>query len=226
MSLWEGSLYVRGISFGPKIGPLRLKLRLLSWQKKVEHEPLDPIHHSCSLTGNSISECIFQNLILHIRSRGTSFMTQSSWGFHLLRTEIRHLEMFCTTVVPAPKGRLARASPSIFLHDSQGQATRLDSPLCAQWLIYKCDKTQACVRRDSFVCVTWLINTCDMTHLYVWHGSFMCGITHSCVWHHPFICVTWRTHMRDTNHLLLYGVAMVSEIDKIISLFCRVSSLL
>jgi len=52
-----------------------------------------------------------QDLILRIRSRGTSFITQSSWVFHFRLTEICQAEMFCTTVVPAPKGHLGGASP-------------------------------------------------------------------------------------------------------------------
>jgi len=52
-----------------------------------------------------------QNLILRIRSCGTSFKTQSSWVFEFHLTEICQMEMFCTTVVPAPKGHLGGASP-------------------------------------------------------------------------------------------------------------------
>jgi len=62
-------------------------------------------------------DVILQNLILHIRSCGTSFIPHSSWVFHFL-TEICQMEMFCTTVVPAPKGHLGGASTSIFSYDS------------------------------------------------------------------------------------------------------------
>jgi len=54
---------------------------------------------------------IFQHLILRTRSCVAGFITQHSWFVHFRLTEICQTEMFCTTVVPAPKGHLGGASP-------------------------------------------------------------------------------------------------------------------
>ena len=55
---------------------------------------------------------ILQNLILHKIMR-TAFITQCIWGFHFHLTN-GQVEMFCTTVAPAPKGHLGGASPYFF----------------------------------------------------------------------------------------------------------------
>ena len=74
--------------------------------------------------------------------------------------------------------------------------------------IYMRDTTQSYALYASFKCKTWLICMRDMTDPYVWHPFF--------------VCVTW---LMPTTHAS-YGVATASRIDKIIGLFCRISSLL
>jgi len=54
---------------------------------------------------------ILQNLIVRIRSGGTSFISQSSWVLHFRLPKICQAEIFCTTVVPVSKGHLGGASP-------------------------------------------------------------------------------------------------------------------
>ena len=116
-----------------------------------------------------------------------------------------------------------------------------------------CDRAHSCVTwlinvwHDSFICdithscVTWLI--------YVWHDSslgikepYVMNVWRVCVCAHARIhvcyecvkgvCVCARartpfTHSWHTRYQTVwYGVATVSRIDKIIGLFCRISSLL
>jgi len=121
----------------------------------------------------------------------------------------------------------SRATRLIHLCD---MTHRLD--LLFIWLVRMCDMTPSYVWHDSFTCVTWLLRMCDMTHSHVWHDSFksliwflqVYDMTHSYVWHDSFICVTWLIHMPDTT--FSYGVATISMLLKITSLFCRISSLL
>ena len=102
-------------------------------------------------------------------------------------------------------------------HDSFAFVTRL-------LRVY--DMTFFCVRHYSFTFVTWLLRVCDMTFFYVRQDSFTYAtwllrvrdMTFFYVRHDSFVSFTWSS-------TVLYGVATVSRIDKIIGLFCRISSL-
>jgi len=58
--------------------------------------------------------------------------------------------------------------------------------------------------------VPWLIHTRNMTHSPANH-----------VWNHSQICLTWLVYVSHTPCTSQYGVATVSRIDKIRSLFCK-----
>jgi len=91
---------------------------------------------------------------------------------------------------------------------------------------------------------TWVTRMCAMSHSHVCHGSPTCVPwvvdMCTCKWliisrSHVYMWVTYHTHANDMSHAHVchksllthsYGVATVSRIDKIIGLFCRISSLL
>jgi len=69
---------------------------------------------------------------------------------------------------------------------------------------------------------------CAMTHSHVRHDSFVCAMTRSYVCHDPLKCDVTHAYLQPIPNVTAsnnYGVATVSRIDKIIGLFCRISSL-
>jgi len=123
-----------------------------------------------------------------------------------------------------------------------------DSYVCVTWIIRTCDMTHACAWHDGCICVPWLthigemtysnmrldlfihvtslIRTCDMPHSYMWHDS--CIRVHS-YWRNDLFTHVWRdqcTSDLSITSLVWYAVATVIRIDKILDLFCRISSLL
>jgi len=75
----------------------------------------------------------------------------------------------------------------------------------------------ACCSALQFVVHIAIVPVRDMAHAYAWHDSWK--------------CVTWLIHttkqcVSNRGIPIQYGVATVSRIDKIVGLFCRISSLL
>ena len=113
------------------------------------------------------------------------------------------------------------------------------------WLIRMCDTNHSYASATSCVCVTWLIrwatHECVYTSVRVTWLIGISNATHSYASPHSSICVTWcidERRMRAYTPVYAsslawggcmcqhwYGVAIVSRLDQIISLFCRVSSL-
>jgi len=100
--------------------------------------------------------------------------------------------------------------------------------LCTCYMTHlcTCDMTHLCMCDMSrFNCVTWGVvcvlqlvytSTRDMPHPYVWHDWCVY------VWQDSFICVTWLVHILVMSNVYIwYGVALVSRIDKMTSLFCK-----
>jgi len=111
----------------------------------------------------------------------------------------------------------------------------------------KCAEAHMWVTYVAHMWVTYVAHTtrmCAMSHSHVCHGSPTCVPwvvdMCTCKWliisrSHVYMWVTYHTHANDMSHAHVchksllthsYGVATVSRIDKIIGLFCRISSLL
>ena len=124
---------------------------------------------------------------------------------------------------------------------------RHDSFICVPWRIYVCAVTHSYVCRDcatthsyvcrnSFICVPRLIYMCAVAYLYVCHDSCIRVSRARSVIFRYFSYRYWIQHIETTNRTSInescrmhvcvwYGLAPISKLLKIISLFCRISSL-